>query len=96
MRPVWDLNPYLEDNQFNIKLITEPIGIEPIRNGLQPNALPSELKFQKIKSSGNLGYRLKVYSIIRLLYATIIFKKFIQSSDLTFRYYKFEVCSMRS
>ena len=46
MRPVWDLNPYLEDNQFNIMLITEPIGIEPIRNGLQPNALPYELRFQ--------------------------------------------------
>lgn len=24
----------------------EPIGIEPIRNGLQPNALPYELRFQ--------------------------------------------------
>lgn len=46
MRPVWDLNPYLEGKQFNIKLITEPIGIEPIRNGLQPNALPYELRFQ--------------------------------------------------
>ena len=45
MRPVWDLNPYLEDNQFNIMLITEPIGIEPIRNGLQPDALPIELQF---------------------------------------------------
>ena len=51
MRPVWDLNPYLEDNQFNIMLMTEPIGIEPIRNGLQPNALPYELRFPNIKSS---------------------------------------------
>ena len=30
----------------------EPIGIEPIRNGLQPNALPYELRFQNKKSSG--------------------------------------------
>lgn len=33
-------------------LIMEPIGIEPIRNGLQPNALPYELRFQNKKSSG--------------------------------------------
>lgn len=46
MRPAWGSNPYLEDKQFNINLITEPIGIEPIRNGLQPNALPYELRFQ--------------------------------------------------
>ena len=54
MRPVWDLNPYLDGKQFNIKLIMEPIGIEPIRNGLQPNALPYELRFQNKKSSGCL------------------------------------------
>ena len=52
MRPVWDLNLYLDGKQFNIMLIMEPIGIEPIRNGLQPNALPYELRFPKIKSSG--------------------------------------------